>query len=252
MNLMTHFKTAAVASFVGALFVASAVHASAYSDFTDTFDALLKAHTGATKADGIAFTGVNYDAWQQDARHAEALAAIKQVDIKTLSKVEQKTFWINAYNFLTIDLINANNERESIRNLGSTFSGPWKKFKWNINGTERTLNEIEHEILRKLGDERIHFAINCASLSCPDLLGIAYRADTLDAQLAQQEKYTLSETTKGVKIDGNVVMISKIFKWFDDDFNKGDIKGWLKEHVANYPDNAKIKYFDYSWKLNQL
>jgi len=212
----------------------------------------LKDHTGPTQAEGIAFTGVNYDAWQKDARHAEALTAVKQVDVNALSKTEQKTFWINAYNFLTIDLINDNNERESIRNLGGVFGNPWGKFKWNINGTDRTLNEIEHKILRKLGDERIHFAINCASLSCPDLLREAYRANTLDAQLAAQEALALAHTTKGVKVEGNTITVSKIYKWFDDDFNNGDLKGWLKEHVANYPDNAKLKYFDYSWKLNQL
>lgn len=250
MQRIKFFTAAAVMT--SGLLLANVVQATPYADFTDAFDGLLKDYTKQTQAEGVNFNGVDYDAWQKDARHAEALAAVKQVDIKTLSKTEQKTFWINAYNFLTIDLINDNNERESIRNLGSVFSGPWKKFSWNINGTKRTLNEIEHEILRKTGDERIHFAINCASLSCPDLLGEAYRASTLDAQLAKQEKVALNDVTKGVKVDGNTVTVSKIFDWFKEDFNGGNLKEWLKEHVSNYPANAKVKYFDYSWKLNNI
>lgn len=241
-------------AFASALFISASAHAAqeAYTTFTDNLDALLKAHTQPTKAEGVTFQGVDYQAWSKDSRHAEALAAVKKVDVSKLSKVEQKTFWINAYNFLTIDLITDKNETKSIKNLGSAFKSPWDKFKWDINGTDYTLSHIEHAILRKLGDERIHFAINCASISCPDLLGEAYRANTLDAQLAAQEKNALNNLTKGFKVDGNTVTISKIYDWFDEDFNNGDLDAWFKTHATNYPSGAKIKYFKYNWNLNKL
>ena len=242
--------TAAIMS--GSMLLATLAQASPYHDFTDKLDGLLKDHTAPTKAEGVTFQGVNYTAWGKDSRHAEALAAVQKVDIESLSKTEQKTFWINAYNFLTVDLITREGETKSIRNLGGILGNPWGKFKWKINGTKYTLNHIEHKILRKTGDERIHFAINCASISCPDLLGEAYRASTLDAQLAAQEKVALNDITKGVKIEGNVVTISKIYSWFDDDFNNGDIAGWLKDHIDDFPANANIKNFKYNWNLNKL
>ena len=121
-------------------------------------------------------------------------------------------YWINAYNVLTIDLIVREKETQSIKNLGTLFKNPWKRFSWNVNGKKLTLDGIEHGIIRKLNDPRIHFAINCAAKSCPDLRKEAYRANKLNAQLQHQVNLTLNNSTKGFKItNGNkAVKVSKV------------------------------------------
>jgi len=206
---------------------------------------------------------VNYSAWEQNPLHQEAMNAITGTDPSSLQGDALMAFWINAYNLLTIDLIIKEKETESIRNLGNLFNSPWKKYSWNINGTTYTLHEIEHEILRPMGDARIHMAINCASLSCPNLAQEVYRANTLDAQLAKQTKNFLQDSNKGLQLDkqNRVLKVSKIFDWFEEDFelnNKYKGEESIKNFIAQYRDDLnfdelkdyKVKYLNYDWSLN--
>ena len=226
-------------------------HAQSYED---DFDGLLKDYVKPSSGDGIDYHGVDYGAWAKDARHAKVRDAVLAVDPATLSSKEEKlAYWINTYNILTIDLITRTGEQKSIKDLGNTFESPWKKYKWKIAGKEYNLNHIEHGIIRKMGEPRIHFAVNCAAKSCPDLRTEAYRADKLDAQLTEQANVTLNNETKGFKKDsGNEVHVTKIMDWYGKDFDNGDLKTWLatyKPDVVNA--DTTVKFFHYDWSLNK-
>ncbi len=227
-------------------------HASEnYTKFLSLYDQLLTQHTAHSTYKNINYIGVDYQAWHNDPNHKKALALLIKEDPNTYSEDDKKAFWINAYNFLTIDLITREKEQNSIKNLGGIFTSVWKKHQWTINNKNYTLHHIEHNILRLTGDARIHFAINCASVSCPDLRTESYRSKTLNIQLDEQVNKALSNSGKGLKIKNDTVYINKIFNWFDADFKNGDIKSWLQDYVA-LPQNATIRYLDYNWSLNKI
>lgn len=222
--------------------------------YHDKLDGLLKDHVKALTANGIAYNGVDYDAWAKDERHPEvrdAILGVNPADLKT--KNEKLAYWINAYNVLTIDLITREGERDSIKDLGGFITSTWDKYKWSINGKDYTLNDIEHKTIRKLGEPRIHFAINCAAKSCPDLRKEAYRADKIDAQLADQTKLTFANESKGYKKGkGNSVKVTKVMDWFGEDFDGGDLNKWLQPY---FPDTVNkdtdVNFFSYDWSLNK-
>ncbi|HFC05477.1 MAG TPA: DUF547 domain-containing protein [Rhizobiales bacterium] len=231
-------------------FASVTVHASTYKKFSGVYDGLLKTYVHKARKNGVSYMGVDYRRWKNDKRHAQALSFLIQSRPATLKSLnEKKSFWINAYNFLTIDLIVRKNEQKSIKNLGSLFESPWKKYKWKIGSRNYTLDQIEHKILRPLGDARIHFAINCASVSCPDIRRETYKAKTLNAQLTDQVRRTLQNRGKGLAQGKREIRVSKVFDWFSIDFNKGDIKGWLKPYVA-IDKNTRISFLKYDWSLN--
>ena len=222
--------------------------------YVDDLDGLLGEHVKAATANGVTYNGVDYDAWAADARHVKVRDEILKTNPATLSsKNEKLTFWINAYNVLTIDLITKEGERKSIKNLGTTFNSPWKKYTWRINGKDYTVDGIEHEIIRPLGEPRIHFAINCAAKSCPDLRAEAYRADRLETQLSEHTTLTLENQTKGFAAAGeNTIRVSKVMDWFKKDFNNGDLRGWLTQYFPEtINDQTNIKFFKYDWSLNK-
>lgn len=220
--------------------------------YINDLDGLLKSHVKTVTKSGVQYNAVDYGSWGKDPRHAKVRDEILKQNTSALASKDQKlAYWINAYNVLTIDLITREKETNSIKNLGSLFKNPWKRFSWNINGTKRTLDNIEHKIIRKLGDPRIHFAINCAAKSCPDLRKESYRANKLNAQLQHQVNLTLSNSTKGFKANGNSVKVSKVMDWFAEDFNSGDVKKWLQPYKKDIVNNdTKIGYFPYDWSLN--
>lgn len=223
-----------------------------YDKFLINYDQLLKDYTAKTQVDGIHYEGVNYDAWSKDKKHKESFKLLQAVKIEEFKNKKDKiAFWINAYNFLTINLIIEKDEKKSIKNLGTLLTNPWKRFSWKLNGKKYTLDQIEHEILRPIGAPEIHFAINCASVSCPDLRTESFRADKLEAQYKDQIQAMVKNTKKGVNKEGNVVYLNKIFKWFSDDFNKDNVKSWLKENI-DISGDFEIEYLDYDWSLNKI
>ncbi|MFK7838719.1 MAG: DUF547 domain-containing protein [Bdellovibrionales bacterium] len=221
--------------------------------YENDLDGLLKDHLKTVTKSNITYNGVNYTDWGKDPRHQKVRDAILATNPQTLgSKNEKLAYWINAYNVLTIDLITREGETESIKNLGGTFTSPWKKHKWTIAGKEYALDDIEHGIIRPLGDPRIHFAVNCAAKSCPDLRNEAYRADRLNTQLDEQTRLTFKNATKGYKKDdGNAVRVTKVMDWFDEDFNDGDLNSWLQTYFSDIDDNTDINFFKYDWSLNK-
>lgn len=203
--------------------------------------------------------GIDYDGLSIDEAKLDAyLAPAETFSTEGLSRNEAMAFWINMYNAWTLKLILTKYpDIESIKELGSIFSSPWKKRFVKIEGKTLTLGEIEHEILRKkFKDPRIHFAINCASKSCPPLLPEAYRADTLDTQLDGATRNFINNTAN-TRIDGNRLSVSRIFKWYKGDFGD-DIPAYigqyatgpLKQALERLGTTADVVYMDYDWSLN--
>jgi len=223
----------------------------AYKQFLPVYDALLEAHVHPVKLTKTPYNGVNYDSWAADTNYYKARQLLLKSDPSTLqSDAARMAFWINAYNFLTIDLIISENENVSIKEIGGIFSSPWKSHHWEIAGRKYNLDQIEHAILRPMGDARIHFAINCASVSCPDLRTESYRADKLEEQLDAQVRLTLSNEAKGLRVEKDTLYVSRIFDWFADDFDDGNIQGWLRRYVGpEIPE--RMKYLPYNWSLNK-
>lgn len=171
----------------------------------------------------------------------------KQMPTEIWSHEDKLAYWMNAYNALTIDLIIRNQPIESIKDIKK----PWKQSLWKLGGTLYNLNEIEHQILRKMGDPRIHFGINCASFSCPPLLNEAFTAKKVDLQLDTLAKKFVNDTQRNT-ITPELIRVSKIFNWFSKDFNQ---EGNLIDFLNTYADtkinsDAKVLYMDYDWKLN--
>ncbi|WP_299228368.1 DUF547 domain-containing protein [uncultured Psychroserpens sp.] len=164
------------------------------------------------------------------------------------SKNDKLAFWINAYNAMTIDLIIRNYPVKSIKDI----KDPWDQRLWKLGSKWYNLNEIEHQILRKMNEPRIHFAIVCASFSCPKLENTAYNGSELETQLNTVTKSFLSDGTKN-NISQNTLELSKIFKWFAKDFKEnGSLIDFLNSYTdVEISDSAKKSYKDYNWDLNE-
>ena len=174
------------------------------------------------------------------------------------SKSEQLTYWINAYNALTLQLVLKYYPIKSIRDIGSSIQVPFVNTPWDIklfklSGKDYSLNNIEHDVVRKnFNEPRIHFALVCAAVSCPKLRNEAYQAKTLNEQLADQTRYFLANPSKN-KITKDALQLSKLFSWYGDDFKKsGDLIQFLKPYTqVPISENAKISFMTYYWGLNQ-
>lgn len=223
--------------------------------FTNVYERLLSRHVYEGEQNGIKTSLVNYAGWAQDHRHKRAMALLQRTNTAALKAgAAEMAFWINAYNLLTIDLIIKQQERESIKNLGGLFTSPWRHHEWAIDGIPYTLDHIEHEILRPMGDPRIHMAINCASLSCPDLQDSPYMAEILDDQLNRQTRDFLNNKTKGVRLTAAGFEVSNIFNWFEEDFGGGEqgVIQFISKHIK-IPEETPERindYIKYNWKLN--
>ena len=174
------------------------------------------------------------------------------------SKNEQLAYWINVYNAYTVKLIVDFYPTKSIRDLGPRIKIPLIKDVWHykffkIAGVDMSLDEVEHSILRKEFEEpRIHFAINCASVSCPPLLNEAFVASNLENQLMRVTTTFVNDPSRN-KISSQSAQLSSIFSWFKGDFTK---KGTLIEFLNRYSKvkispNARISFLDYNWNLNE-
>ncbi|MDH5526792.1 MAG: DUF547 domain-containing protein [Nitrospirota bacterium] len=200
---------------------------------------------------GVALHRVDYLAWAADPEYPRALAAFAAFDPARLEgRAERLAFWINAYNLLAIHVVIDRQVTGSIREAGSLLRSVWKRDAGTVGGRPVTLHRIEHEILRPMGDPRIHMAIVCASVSCPDLRREAYRAEWLDAQLDDQARRFLANPGKGA-VGADAVTVSRIFDWFAGDFGG---TGGVLAFVGRYREGAHPTrldgYFEYDWGLN--
>lgn len=204
---------------------------------------------------------VNYIGFQSDSADLTSYLELLKTnppDEETWSKEEQIAFWINAYNAYTVKLIIDHYPLQSIKDIGSVIQIPFVNSPWDIkfieiNGVKLDLNNIEHDILRKKFDEpRIHFAINCASFSCPKLRREAYVASQLERQLQEQAINFINDPERNV-ITIHDITISKIFDWFKGDFTKnGSLIDFLNQYSkVKIEQVAGVSYLDYNWMLNE-
>ena len=184
--------------------------------------------------------------------YLQGTGAVSKAQFDSWSDAEQIAFLTNIYNAETLQYIIDNYPLDSIKDLGGLLSSPWGKKNVILFGEKTTLNSIEHEILRQDYDEpRIHFALVCAAISCPPLRREAYTGARLDAQLDDQARTFLAESSKN-RIEGDTVYLSSIFDWYGKDFGKGDealkkaLNPWFKADISD----KKIEYTDYDWSLN--
>jgi len=237
------------------------VPSSAWALDFKAWDGLLKKYVGPTTIDGVRLAGVDYAGIKKDPVYTKLIADLKSFSPATLkTSKETKVFWINVYNIMAVKMVVDHYPVDSIKDAVSFFGSVWKKKVGVVGGKEVTLNDIEHEILRKMGDPRIHVAIVCASVSCPDLRQEAYTVDRLDAQLDDQMKLFLENRGKGLQVDRGKgrVTLSKIFDWFEDDFkSKGGVLPFLsvyapeKDRSFLKKADVDVSYLDYNWDLNK-
>jgi Protein of unknown function, DUF547 len=201
---------------------------------------------------------VNYKGFIQDSNLLNTylrLLSSSHPDKNKWSENQQKAYWINTYNAYTVKLITNHYPVESIKDIKKGI--PFVNTVWDIKfiiiqGKKYDLNNIEHGILRpKFKDPRIHFSINCASYSCPNLRNEAYTAENLENQLNEQVALFLNDTSKNI-INIENAKLSKIFSWFAGDFgSKKDkinfINKYSKDKISN---QSKIDFLEYNWKLN--
>lgn len=229
-------------------------------DFSN-WDVLLKKYVATSNIDGVDLNAVRYPELGKDPAFHQVVKDLEGASLSTLTtRNQQLAFWINAYNVLAVKMVVDHYPVKSIKDAGGFLTSVWKKEVGKVGGKTRTLDEIEHRILRKMGDPRIHAAIVCASVSCPDLRQEAYSAENLDSQLDDQLRAFLANQKKGFRVDGGRkgVYLSSIFKWFKEDF---DAKGGVETFLASYVPkdgqalllaNPRISYMDYNWGLNKL
>lgn len=197
---------------------------------------------------------VNYAGFAKSKNKLEAyLTSLTKINPATLSKNERLAYWINVYNASTIDQILRNYPVKSILDIagGKVWDQP---LPYSFGGKTLTLNEIEKKVLlgSDLFDARIHFAVNCAAISCPRLSNTAFTAENVQAMLNKNTKAALANEAQN-KISTNHASISMLFNWYKGDFEKAD--GSVLNFINKYSDtkinsHTKIDYLEYNWNLN--
>ena len=228
----------------------TAVDHSAWQQFLDEY---VSSH-----ADGInrvAYRQARSTDWPGLRRY---LGATADIDPSTLNADEAMAFWINLYNALTVDVVLRYPGKTSIKQMGRGLLsfGPWDDEVVTVADTPLTLNDIEHRILRPIWqDHRVHYAVNCASIGCPNLSRTAFTGINLQEQLTAAEAAYLAHP-RGVSFDAKGrLQLSSIFDWYQQDF--GADRQALLNYLARHHDQperlrtyrGRIRY-DYDWQLN--
>ena len=217
-------------------------------DWVETYNGLLGKYSTPS--------GVKYGEWKKNAADLQALQgvvdAIASANISSLGKQEQLAFYVNAYNAWILHEANGKYPTTSVKDLAFTFF-TGKRIK--VAGEQTSFNSLEKGVIRsKFSDPRVHFALNCASRSCPPLNAEAFRADRLDAQFEKLAKgFVNSPKAVAFTAGSKSAELSKIFDWYKDDFKAegGPIAFINKRHSAPIPADAKISYQSYDWSLNE-
>ena len=203
--------------------------AQTLNDFFTQTDAFLKSYVVKGKVD--------YKAVKENVVSLNTILTIAdQITVDQTDAKNYQAFWINAYNLSVIKGIVDNYPIASPLDKAGFFD----KTTYSLAGQKVTLNTIENELLRaKFNDARFHFVLVCGAIGCPPLIANAYLPKTLEAQLEQQTK---------------TVEASEIMKWYNEDFVQNGMTEiqFINKYRANtIPENYKLKYFSYNWKLNK-
>lgn len=198
---------------------------------------------------------VNYKALKDNEAELLKFTAYlsKNTPTSSWTKTEKKAYYINAYNAFTLELVIKHYPVKSIKNIGSLLNSAFKKKFIPFKGELISLDAIEKDMLLPMGDARVHFAVNCASLSCPKLLNQAYWPDMLDEQLEERTKDFLSSSKNS--ISKSELKLSKIFKWYKSDFENEaeNVVSFINNYTSTIINpEADIEYLDYNWQLNSI
>lgn len=216
------------------------------------YEELLASSIKQGTKDGFTYAMVDYESLKKSGKLDAIYKQLSTYPLeKLVTKQEKLAFFINTYNVLAMKMVVDNWPLKSIKDAGSFFTPVWKKEAGEIGDKKITLYEIEHKILRPMGEPRIHVAIVCASISCPDLLNKPYKASELESQLDLQMKLFLNNAKKGLYIDNNKIHISKIFSWFEADFKtSGGIDTFIRRYRTDLPLLPVNADIDYNWNVN--
>jgi len=225
------------------------------------WDAMLKAYV---KPDGD-LNRVDYATWKRESRDdlLGYIERLERTDVASLSRPEQYAYWVNLYNAVTVALILKHYPVDTIRDIdispGFFANGPWGAELVTVDGVKLSLDNIEHDILRvNWDDPRVHYAVNCASLGCPNLARDAYTGERLDAQLGSAAAAYVA-SPRGVRFEGGRVTASKIYSWYDEDF--GNSEAGVIAHLRKHADDetarrlsglSSIDNYAYDWSLNDV
>ena len=211
---------------------------------------------------------VDYTGLKRDPGHLAAyLRDLAQADVDELDRKEKIALYINAYNAFTLKLITEYYPKiDSIKDIPDHIFRykRWKDKRWDIGGETYSLSQIEHGVLRERFEEPLaHFALNCASIGCPDLWPEPYRGKDLEKQLeAAARAYNAAD--KGVRLDraDRTIYLSRIYDWYAGDFKKEAdsvlqyVARYMPEEAARYirrnEDRLRVRYLDYDWRLNDV
>ncbi len=186
------------------------------------------------------------------------LTYLQAINPSVLNRDEQFAYWVNLYNAKTFELVSrAVQERgiTSIRQIRSNYiwPGPWSKSTLLVNGKKMSLNDLEHGVLRPIWqDYRIHYAVNCASIGCPNLQKTAYTANNTEALLQKAELQFLTHP-RALSYENGVLTASKIFSWYQSDFapNKDELLNYFRRFIDLGEPSQKVKIvYSYDWNLN--
>ena len=226
------------------------------------WDAFLAKYLDANHPSGI--NRLNYKAVSPGDRKSleEYLVRLQAVPISGYNRNEQRAYWINLYNAETVKIVLDQYPVASIRKIkippGLFTIGPWDGRVMTVEGERLSLNDIEHRILRPIWkDPKIHYAVNCASLGCPNLAAVAFTGQNTESLLNQYAADYINHP-RGATFTRNRLKVSSIYSWFQDDFGgssagviqhlrqfaKGDLARQLAEYNGGLDD-------DYDWDLNQ-
>lgn len=193
---------------------------------------------------------------------AAYLGQLAKVRVSSLNKREQKAYWVNLYNSLTVKVILDHYPVRSIMDIdispGFFSNGPWDAKLLTIEGEKVSLNDIEHRILRPIfNDNRLHYALNCASLGCPNLQPVSFSAANSEDLLESGARQYIN-SSRGAQLVKGRLQVSSIYRWFQADFGGSEAgvlnhmrtyaQGDLKETLKSYKKGLR---FDYDWALNQ-
>ena len=215
------------------------------------------------RPDSTGLNRVDYAGWKAGAADMRALdavvAGLAGLKISALPKASQFAIWANLYNAITIQVVLARYPVKSIRDIKPSLlaMGPWKEPRVRVEGKQLSLDDIEHNILRKQWrDPRVHYAVNCASIGCPNLGRRGWRTETLEADLDAAARAFVN-SPRGVRVIGpQKLRISSIYQWFKVDF--GSNEAGILTHLRRYAaptllaqmTNARIVGDDYDWSIN--
>lgn len=219
----------------------------------NAYTEVLKNVSPGTK-NNIKLALVDYQTLKENGKLEAAYQQLSNFPVKNLSNKDEKlAFYINAYNILALKTVIDHWPLDSIKDVGSLLSPVWGKPVGSIDGKTVSLDDIENKILRPMGEPRIHFAIVCASVSCPDLRNTPYTASKLNVQMDEQVQKFLGNADKGLRIGNESIQTSKIFDWFGKDFKStGGVEAFIRHYRRDLPELPLKEDINYDWDVNGI